>query len=459
MTSIPLTPVHRHAPPPPPPYEAPYRAFITASLVLGIGGGFAIGIAVALAGALEWGWGTDTIALSQAHGQLQLTGFSGLFIAGMAMRLMPRFSGRPLAFRALVWPHLWLMAASVALRAVAQPLDPSATRETMLAVSALLFVAGAGAFCAIIWGTLAHRSSRASATGYFFCFGAASLLASSLLNFAIVVEMVRDDLPFAPVDKSMILVFLEQYGFTLMFISGVTLRALPTLGGRTPPHRQARYAAVGLEAGVAVFAACSLRMVYGAHSELTARTADIGLLAVAVGLASVALLSAALTPDVNRVAAASRTQFWFPRTAMAWLLGAAIALAWYALRAFADERAPDAFAMDAARHMLAIGVMSMMIVGMAMLIVPEFAGRRLQHPRERAVVLAMVIALNLAAALRVWPSVEGIDWIEATRNWPMAIGGSIAEGVIIVFGLMFAQSWFEQRKPGWGAPERLDRGE
>ncbi len=458
MTSIPLTPVHRHAPPPPP-YEAPYRAFIAASLVLGIGGGFAIGIAVALAGALEWGWGTDTIALAQAHGQLQLTGFLELFIAGMAMRLMPRFGGRPLAFRALVWPHLWLMCASVTLRAVAQPLDSSAAREAMLIGSALLFVAGAGAFCAIIWGTLAHRASRASATGYFFCFGAAGLLASSLLNLAIVAEMARDDLPFAPIGKSAILVFLEQYGFALMHIAGVTLRALPTLGGRTPPHRQARYVAVALAAGVAAFAACSLRVAYGEPSVALARTADVALFAVAVSLASVALLSAALTPDVNRVAAASRTQFWFPRTAMAWLLGASIALAWYALRAFADERAPDAFAMDAARHMLAIGVMSMMIVGMAMLIVPEFAGRRLQHPREGAVVIAMVIALNLAAALRVWPSVAGIDWIESTRNWPMAIGGSLAEGVIIVFALMFAQSWFEQREPGWGAPERLDRGE
>jgi len=46
--------------------------------------------------------------------------------------------------------------------------------------------------------------------------------------------------------------------------------------------------------------------------------------------------------------------------------------------AFANGRGAGPFAMDAARHMLAIGVVSMMIVGMAMLIVPEFAGRRLQ---------------------------------------------------------------------------------
>ena len=58
--SVPLRPVgvepphqHAHAQP----YEAPYRWFIAASLVLGIGGGFMLSVLLPLARAYEWQWG------------------------------------------------------------------------------------------------------------------------------------------------------------------------------------------------------------------------------------------------------------------------------------------------------------------------------------------------------------------------------------------------------------------
>ena len=78
MTSIPLLtlPVEPHAGH----YDAPYRQFIAASLVLGIGGGFLLSILLPLARTLDWGWGASTrwSELVQVHGQLQLVGFAGL---------------------------------------------------------------------------------------------------------------------------------------------------------------------------------------------------------------------------------------------------------------------------------------------------------------------------------------------------------------------------------------------
>jgi hypothetical protein len=62
----------------------------------------------------------------------------------------------------------------------------------------------------------------------------------------------------------------------------------------------------------------------------------------------------------------------------------------------------------------------------------------------------MIVAMNSAATLRLWPAVEGIDWLASTRYWPMAAAGGLASGVVIVFAAMFAQSYMEQRKPGWG---------
>jgi hypothetical protein len=90
--------------------------------------------------------------------------------------------------------------------------------------------------------------------------------------------------------------------------------------------------------------------------------------------------------------------------------------------------------------MTTVGVVTMMIMGMGMLVVPEFARRRLQHPREGALVWSMLAAMNLAAGLRVWPALEGIGWLSSTRYWPMAAAGALALAAVSAFASMFAQS-------------------
>lgn len=456
--AIPLRPVgvqpaHQHAPA----YDAPYRVFIAASLAMGIGGGFMLSVLLPLARAFEWQWGAGVrwLALVQAHGQLQLIGFVGLFVMGMACRLMPRFSGRPLAFQALVPVLIPIIASSLILRSIAQPWSDGALRDGGLIVSAVLLLGGATAFAAIVGRTLVHRDSRADATGYFFVLGALGFVASAVLNLLQVVEMARDGLPLAPVSKQNAQVFLQLYGFVVMFLSGVASRAVPTLSGIPRRVTASRAAAIVLASGVALFAGAMLWIAYRSSSATAARAGDAGLLLTAAAFAMLVWLTGALWPSKNRVAAASQTAFWFVRSAFAWMLAAAALTAWYGVRAFADGGMPDSFELDAIRHMLTVGVLTMMIVGMAMLIVPEFAGRRLQHPDERWLTRAMIVSLNAAAALRLWPAIEGLNWLATTRYWPMAAAGGLASGVVVVFALLFAQSYAEQRAPGWGSPAAL----
>jgi hypothetical protein len=269
-------------------------------------------------------------------------------------------------------------------------------------------------FGASIWGTLAHPDSKAASTGYFFLAGSLAFVGAAVLNVFIVHEMARDGLALAPTIKQTGLTTLEEYGFVLMFLCGVATRAVPTLRGQPRRDVPATAACISLAAGVALFSFAMLRMAYSGPSAGMARTADIGLLLIAAGL-----------------------------------------LAWFALRKIGDGQTPDQYQLDAVRHATAIGVIVNMILGMAMLVVPEFAGRRLQHPDERWLVIAMVVTVNIAAALRIWPALEGADWLETTRNWPMAAAGSLALLVIAAFGAMFVQSWWEQRSPGWARPEAL----
>jgi len=445
---LPLHPVAAHAAHAEP-REPPYQWFLLTALVLAAAGGLAYAIAASLDGALEWGWGTRQPAMLQVHGQLQLIGFAGLFTAGMTLRLVPRISARPLRTPWLIWPTLVAIAASMILRAIAQPAPDAALRDVALGLSAGAFVVGAAAFAALV-GVMTLHPAR-EATELFFALGALFLLASSGLNAVIVYEMLDEQAMLADSAKQSALVFIQQYGFIVMFLAGVASRALPTFSGLPRAEIGSRVTAVTLAAGVSMFAAGVLGAAYGEPGAGWSRLAAGGLIVVAGALAFVVWITGVLHPRANRIAPASRRQFWFVRSAMIWLLLGAALLAWYGVRALSDAALPDQFAIDAVRHLVALGVITMMIIGMAMLIVPEFAARRMHHPHDGPIVWAMLAAANAAVVLRVWPSLEGIDWIESTRYWPMAVAGLLAEGVLLAFALLFAQSWLE--RGGWRTPK------
>ncbi len=456
MSSIPLRTIGRATPQPQHAHhaheEAPYQVFIAASLVLGLGGGFLLAILLPLARTLDWGWGATErwAVMVQLHGQLQLIGFGGLFVTGMALRLMPRIAGRPLAYRQLIPVLIPAIGGYLVLRSLAQPLDDGTLRDAALLISAALLVVGALAFAAIIWGTVLHRDSRAEATGYFFAIAAAGVLAGAVINAVQTYDLVRDSLAVAPPMRQSALVFEQQFGFLVMFVAGVGSRAIPTLTGQQRRQVAPRMASVVLAVGVALFTAYALVAAERRPSETVIRVGDAGILLCGVAFAMLVWVSGALSLS-SRVAAASRTQFWFVRSAFAWMLVAALLSLWYGSVAFREGRPLDQFELDAVRHVFTVGVLTMIIVGMAMLIVPEFAGRRLQHRDERWLHRGMIVALNVAALLRVWPAFEGTGWLGDTRYWPIATSGLLASAVVILFAAMFAQSWWEQRDPAWSS--------
>ena len=70
-----------------------YLGFIALALASALLGGFVFGAWIPLASTGTVG-GADRVPwLIQAHGWVQLQGWAGLFVAGMAVRLIPRFAG------------------------------------------------------------------------------------------------------------------------------------------------------------------------------------------------------------------------------------------------------------------------------------------------------------------------------------------------------------------------------
>ncbi len=323
--------------------EGLYRPFLFASLALAIGGGFLLSLLLPLAQALEWDWGRRWPALVQAHGQLQLLGFAGLFIMGMALRLTPRFAGRDLAYPRLARAVMPLIAAELVLRSLAEPAGDGALRDAALLFSAALLLAGALAFGAVILRMLARPSSRAQAAGYFFVLGSVAYVCGAVINLLQIVDVVRDGLPVAPSSRQPAQLIVQHFGFIMMFMGGVATRAVPTFTGRPRADRAGRVVAVALIVGVALVAVPGLWGSYREASAVATRIENVGLLICAAAFAAIVWLTGVFHPRANRVALASRTPFQFVRAAMAWLLVAAAFIAWYAGRALAHGDAVDVF--------------------------------------------------------------------------------------------------------------------
>ncbi len=73
-----------------------------AALLLGTAGGFVFATLLTLTLALNLSIGPWWSALAQAHGHLQLYGWAGLFVVGVAFHFLPRLRGTPLALPRLV---------------------------------------------------------------------------------------------------------------------------------------------------------------------------------------------------------------------------------------------------------------------------------------------------------------------------------------------------------------------
>ncbi len=79
--------------------------------------------------------------MAQAHGHLQLYGWAGLFILGVAFHFLPRLRGAPLA---IPWLVPWILGAQVIgllFRAFSQPLfvaTGSAVWSILLIISGIL---------------------------------------------------------------------------------------------------------------------------------------------------------------------------------------------------------------------------------------------------------------------------------------------------------------------------------
>jgi len=423
--------------------EQQYAPFVAAAIFVGLIVGFPLGFLLAHAAAEGSSLGGYWAALAQAHGQLQLMGWVGLFVMGMGFRLVPRFTGVRVRPAFLAPLTLLAMVSGLLVRAVAQPFADEGPFAALFAISAALEAAGALIFATAVLRCLASGRREQFLYSPFFGAGAVWLAVAAMLNFVFVIDAASDSQPVLPALRSISLTYMQLYGFVAMFIFAISLRTFPIFFHRRPAPAQATIAAWALaNGGIAAYAAAGIWLSYDSSADVRVLQ-SLGFLAAGVSLLAMVALLGIFWGEPQRLRTSARRSMRFVRSAYAWLFVSAGLQTFFASRSLIDQRFPAYYEIDAVRHFLALGFITTMIIGMSLLVMPRLAMRRAYGAAPRFLIPALLALLHGAAAARGAGSLLVNETRIEEGFWTMTAGGLAG---ILAVGL-FAAYLIRQPSP------------
>lgn len=408
--------------------------FVYAALLFATGGGFALAVWLpvrAALGHMDPSW----LAYAQVHGHLQVMGFAGLFVLGVATRLTPRFGGGRLVCPALVQAAFWCLVAGLLARAVGQPSAAHAPSALLMAGGALLELAGAAMFTVSVALTLRPSIARGAPHALLMLSGMTWLVVQAALGAVWLIQLALDGGSVLRSDRGGLLVTVQFFGFLLCVFAGVGMRSFPSFFGIAPPSvRLGRATFALLQAGLLLWVGGSLLALAGVE---VAPAIAAGQLLVGAGVLTLVSTFGWWRRE-TRFAVASQPLAWPLRATLAALMLTGLLLGVAGVEALARGGVVSVARADAIRHIFALGVITQGIVAMAQLILPEFASERLVRPPHRWRSLALASVLAGAAALRGLVPLAGVS--ADARHWSMAAGGSLGFASIAVFGVLLVRA-------------------
>lgn len=413
-----------------------YLLFIAGALVMAVGAGFILAVLLSLAEAGRLGLIDRVPWLIQAHGWAQVQGWAGLFVAGMGLRLLPRFAGRKPIARMFTLGVFVLLFAGVLLRVIAQSHRAGDLGDGLFLAGQLLAAAGTASFAAIVGWTLL-RGRRSPEPWRWFAFaGVAWWAAWSLLlvrqgfngfdNHAYVLSSTDDATSWA--------ILLAAIG---NFIWAVQSRSVPVFFGRkTPPLRHV----VGPGAALNLGALAILVSPWLTDPDRRNNVSAAGFLLSGAALLLLPPLAGAVRGQATRLRprARSAARYVLAGNRFAVLAGALLVWAGVSRLVFSGERASAG--LDAARHAYGLGLVTLLIVGMAQLVAPFFALRRLDARANPLIDRAIWWCLISAALLRVTTGLAADDWSGASRLHLSALAGTLGWLGLVLFAVTAVQA-------------------
>ena len=366
-----------------------FPSFVFTALTL------AVTLGVSMGGWAIWrmAFATGTVLPShlQVHAHVQLIGFAGLFILGVALQAIPRIFGAAPPSRAVLLAVLIGVGGGALLRAIGQPLAPWAIGRLLSLLSGALELAGVFAFAGWAFPVLTRRGATADPLSLHILLGTVWAVAATGLSAAqaaFLAGHVESEIPAALLEP---FYAIAAYGFVLSWVFGFASRMVPAfLGLPRPSARSARAVAVLQGVGVLLLGAA---WIPGPAAWVSRALTLAGTLLLAAAIFLVLAASRILAPN----AAAPGSRGFLALRAPFVFLGLFVALSVSACLGELFGASVHKFVWDGARHVYTIGFLTLLIPAMSLRVVPAFTGRALVRPRQAQFALALVGA---AAALR-----------------------------------------------------------
>lgn len=391
-----------------------YVPFLLASIALTLTLGATLGMINLARLTTPW-FGGLPLGSVRAHAFVQVFGFVGLFVIGIACHVLPRFTGRRLAAahltRAILGAQLGgVLAIALAFMPREEPL------RWLWAAGGLALVAAGTMFLLVVRGTVAGVREPAR-FGRWIVAGAAWQIAAACGSVAAAwsgdVEIVQALWPAA------------LWGFAVSWIFGIGRRILPGFLKWQPRAAAAETPAfIVFQAGVALAVAAAWPMSSAPPGLLVAASS----LALASGVLAFSWsLGVRPLPRVRHDVEGGYQRYIV--AAWVWLVVALLVGPLWTLAAAVSGSAVPPLGADFARHALAFGFITQVMMGVASRVLPAFTGHALWSPRART---AAFYLLNLSLAVRALEAVVSVGLLPAA--WPLiALAGPPAVAAVVLF--------------------------
>jgi hypothetical protein len=406
-----------------------YLGFIASALVISIAGGFLLAVLLPLAEAGTFGWESRVPQLIQAHGWAQLQGWTGLFVAGMSMRLIPRFAGRPGFHGNVTLPILALLVPSVVVRTVVEPFVGGATGDVLTILAGVSGGLGMLGVSTVLCTTLIKGRKRREPWRYFAWAGAAWWAAWAAFAVGAALKSVGND-RYVPASLDDALTWVVIFGCVGNFVFGVQSRSVPVFFGRkTPAVGRVLIPGLMLNAGPLLIA-LSLLPLSGAASF---RLEGAGLAVAGLAVAWLAPIAGSVYGTAHRLRPRSRAASRYVLGANITTIAGGLCLTWAGLHTLTSG-SYEAYAFrDAARHAFGIGMITMLALGMAQLVAPVFALSRAE-PRPPGMAERLPFWLLVGAVVLRMSTGLLADHVELdVRMRTAAVAGALAWLALVLF--------------------------
>ena len=365
-----------------------FAAAMAASLALAVCGGLVLGVMAATRSGIARARWVETV---QAHGDIQLWGWTAVFVVALVFEFIVRLNGRPPFPVAPRLAVLLLLAAGALVSASGRVLGHF---EQPLAVGgSTLIVAGSAAFAFLIMRVPAIRPLKVDLHPLFFRAGAAWLVLAALAG---LIASIRMQSGVTSLEESRVVVECFLRGFVANIIVAVALRAFPGHLGLPEVGAPSQRALWALINGSLLLWAAGTAGFGLAGVEALQRGGDL-IFAAAMLWATVAFKIGRAVRHWGR--ASERYQVMVP---VAWvgLVAYAAALAAQAIAGWGSGYSPALLEAGAVRHIFMLGFMAPLLIAMAHVVLERFGTGRVFW---RNWLTAAFASLIVAWPLRVLP--------------------------------------------------------